>query len=111
MGQQVAVHLLATHISGQGTHGTIGAGTHDAVADATHALLSVLQRFIEMLPADERVDLPLADMVQITVITPTGHRRASVPAAAFWGTEPSTVVERIAAIQDVISALRGSNPA
>ena len=91
--------------------GTIGAGTHDSVASATHALLTVLQRLIEMFPADERVDLPPADMVQITLVTPTGHRRASVPAAAFWGKEPSTVVELIAAIQDVISALRGATPA
>lgn len=91
--------------------GTIGAGIHEAVATATHVLLTMLQRLIEMFPPDERVDLPPADMVQITLVTPTGRRRASVPAAAFWGNEPSTVVELIAAIQDVISAIRGTKPA
>lgn len=73
--------------------GTIGAGTHDAVASATQALLAKLEGLIEMFPADERVDLPLPDMVQITLITPDGRRRANVPAAAFWGEEPSTVIE------------------
>jgi hypothetical protein len=90
--------------------GTIGAGTHEAVAAKTHALLATLQRLIEMFPADDRVDLPAADLVQINLITPTGRRRASVPAAAFWGQEPSTVVELIAAIQDLISAIRGAGP-
>lgn len=91
--------------------GTIGAGAHGAVASATHALLVTLQGLIEMFPADERVDVPPADMVQITLVTATGRRRASVPAAAFWGKEPSTVVELIGAIHDVISAIRGTEPA
>jgi hypothetical protein len=90
--------------------GTIGAGTHEAVAAKTHALLATFQRRIEMFPPDDRVDLPSADLVQITVITPTGRRRASVPAAAFWGQEPSTVVDLIAAIQDLISAIRDASP-
>src|SRR5262245_15450288 len=91
--------------------GTIGAGAHEAVARATHALLATLQELIEMFPADERVDLPPADMVQITLVTHVGRRRANVPAAAFWGNEPSTVVELIAAIHDVISAIRRIDPA
>ena len=63
-----------------------------------------------MFPADDRVDLPPADFVQITVITPSGRCRASIPTAAFWGQEPSTVVDLIAAIQDVISAIRSAGP-
>jgi hypothetical protein len=90
--------------------GTIGAGAHDAVARATRALLAKLEESIDMFPVDQRVDLPAADMVQITLVTPTGRRRANVPAAAFWGSEPSTVVELIAAIHDVISAIRGTEP-
>lgn len=90
--------------------GTIGAGAHDAVARATHALLARLEDSIDLFPVDERVDLPAADMVQITLITPTGRRRANVPAAAFWGGEPSTVAELIAAVHDVISAIRGTEP-
>lgn len=90
--------------------GIIGAGAHEAVARANQSLLVTLQGLIELFPTDERVDLPPADMVQVTVITPTGRRRASVPAAAFWGNEPSTVAGLIAAIQDVISALRGTEP-
>lgn len=91
--------------------GTIGAGTHEAVARATRALLAKLEDSIDLFPVDERVDLPAADMVQITLVTPTGRRRANVPAAAFWGAEPSTIVELIAAIHDVISAIRGTEPA
>ena len=90
--------------------GTIGAGYHEAVANKTHVLLTTVDRFLEMFPADDRLDLPSADVVQITVITGAGRRRASVPAAAFWGQEPSTVVDLIAAIQDVISAIRGVGP-
>lgn len=90
--------------------GTIGAGAHESVAGATRALLATLQRLIEMFPADERLDLPTAELVQITVITPAGRRRASVPAAAFWGREPSTVVELIAAVHGVITALREIEP-
>src|SRR5215831_8372236 len=56
--------------------GTIGAGAHEAVARATHALLATLQELIEMFPADERVDLPPADLVQITLVTRVGRRRA-----------------------------------
>lgn len=86
--------------------GTIGAGAHESVVRATRGLLTTLQDFIEMFPEDERMELPPADLVQVTLLTPTGRRRASVPAAAFWGEEPSTVVELIAAIHDVISAIR-----
>ncbi len=90
--------------------GTIGAGAHEAVASKTHALLSALQRSIDMFPLDDRVDLPPVDLVQFTLITPNGRRRASVPSAAFWGQEPSSVVDLIAAAQDVISAIRDSEP-
>ena len=91
--------------------GAIGAGSHEAVARATGALLTILQGLIEMFPADERVDLPQGDLVQVTLVTPAGRRRANVPAAAFWGDEPSTVVDLIAAIHDVISAIREIEPA
>ena len=91
--------------------GTIGAGSHDSVARANHALLAALQRRIEMFPADERADLPPADLVQITLITPAGRRRASVPTAAFWGEEPSTVVELISAVHELTSAIRRIEPA
>jgi hypothetical protein len=90
--------------------GTIGAGAHESVASATKTLLTTLQRLIDMFPVDERTDVPSADLVQVTVITPTGRRRASLPSAAFWGREPSTVVELIAAIHGVISALRELEP-
>jgi hypothetical protein len=42
--------------------GTIGAGAHEPVSRAARALLATLQSLIEMFPADERVDLPSADM-------------------------------------------------
>jgi hypothetical protein len=90
--------------------GTIGAGAHEAVAAKSHALLTALQGLMDMFPPDDRVDLPPSDLVQITMMTPTGRRRASVPAAAFWGREPSTVVALIAAIQEVISAIQQTGP-
>jgi hypothetical protein len=90
--------------------GVIGGGTHEAVKSAVHVLLVRIEGLIESFPEDERVDLPPTDMVQITVMTPSGRRRACVPAAAFWGAEPSTVVELIAAIQDLMSTIRGAAP-
>lgn len=90
--------------------GTIGAGAHVSVAGATRTLLATLQGHLEMLPPDERTDLPPADLVQVTVVTPAGRRRASLPSEAFWGREPSTVVELIAAIHGVITALREVEP-
>ena len=86
--------------------GVIGGGKHEAVEGAVHGL----EGLIEIFPEDDRVDLPPTDMVQITVMTPRGRRRACVPAAAFWGAEPSTVVELIAAIQDVMTTIRGVAP-
>jgi len=90
--------------------GTIGAGAHESVAAKSHALLTTLQQRIEMFPVDDRVDLPPVDLVQITLITPTGRRCARVPADIFWGQEPSTVADLIAAIHAVISAIREIEP-
>jgi hypothetical protein len=85
--------------------GVVGAGASEAVVAKGHALLTALQRQIEVFPVDERVNLPPVDLVQITLITSTGRRRASVPAAAFWGQEPSTVIDLIAAIHDLLSVI------
>ena len=115
--------------------GVIGGGKHEAVEGAVHGLgrgggrpvmlvngrrisgFGAVRNLppeaiakIEIFPEDDRVDLPPTDMVQITVMTPRGRRRACVPAAAFWGAEPSTVVELIAAIQDVMTTIRGVAP-
>ncbi len=90
--------------------GTIGAGSHPSVAQATRVLLTALQGLIDLFPADERVDLPSAGLVQVTLVTSAGRRRANVPAAAFWGDEPSSVIELVAAVHGVISAIRAIEP-
>ena len=59
-----------------------------------------------VLAPDEREDLPQREFVQITIITGRGRRRACIPTPAFWGQEPSTVVDIIGAAQDLISAIR-----
>lgn len=66
-------------------------------------------RRIDLFPPDERDDLPQSEFVQITIITGSGRRRASIPARALWGQEPSTVVDIIGAAQDLISAIRLAN--
>ena len=91
--------------------GTLGAGSHEPVARASGALLAELQELIEMFPADERTSLPAADLVQITIVTREGRRRANLPAAAFWGREPSTLVALIGRIHEVIAAIRATEPA
>lgn len=91
--------------------GTIGAGSHEPVVAATHAVLAALQSRIELFPPDDRVGLPGEDMVQVTLITPSGRRRAGIPVDAFWGREPSSVIDLIGAIQNWISAIRQVTPA
>jgi hypothetical protein len=91
--------------------GTIGAGSHAAVAEATGAMLSVVEASADMFPPDDRVDLPPEEYVTITLITRSGRRRANVESVAFWGEVPSTIPEIIGAIQDVITAVSQVSPA
>jgi hypothetical protein len=86
--------------------GVIGAGAHESVRRATAALLRTLQAMIDQLPPSDEVTLPPADLVLVTVITPSGRRRGGIPIDAFWGREPSGVVDLIAAVHEVISAVR-----
>lgn len=90
--------------------GTLGGGGHPPVVAAGTALLTALQGDLELFPPDDRVDLPAPDMVQLTILTPSGRRRASIPSAAFWGQEPSTVIHLVSAAQAVLSALREATP-
>ncbi|WCO68424.1 hypothetical protein PO878_06745 [Iamia majanohamensis] len=90
--------------------GTIGAGGHPPVVRAGAELLVALQHDLDLFPADERVDLPPADMVQLTVLTPSGRRRARIPSRAFWGQEPSTVAHLVAAAQALLGAVREATP-
>jgi hypothetical protein len=90
--------------------GVIGAGAHEAVSAAAARLLEVLSERKLMFPADERVDLPPPEFVQITLLTRAAQRRANIESAAFWGKEPSTIPDIIGAIQDVLSALRELTP-
>ena len=90
--------------------GTIGAGAHQAVREATSGLLRVLQGMLDQLPPNDDVGLPPADLVLVTVLTPDGRRRGAIPLEAFWGREPSGVVELIVAIHEVITAVREVDP-
>ncbi|MFN8017522.1 MAG: hypothetical protein U0P45_05305 [Acidimicrobiales bacterium] len=90
--------------------GTIGAGAHQEVREAGALLLGVLQGILDQLPRTDEVSLPPAELVLVTVLTPEGRRRAGVPLDAFWGREPSGVVALIAAIHEVISAIREVDP-
>ena len=90
--------------------GVIGAGEHAPVAAAALALLDRLQEILDLIPADDRTDLPSPEYLAVTVLTPAGRRRAHVPHAAFMGQEPSSVVPLLAAIHDVITAIRTHTP-
>ena len=86
--------------------GLIGAGDHDSVAWAIHNLLVETQAILDQMPPSDDVDLPPADLVNVTVRTPDGPRHAAVPAAAFWGEEPSGVAAFIDAAQGLLTELR-----
>lgn len=90
--------------------GTIGGGVHPDVAAATHALLARLQADLELFPPDDTDADPTDRYVQVTVLTPSGRRRAAIPNPAFWGEEPSGVLPLIVAIHGVISAVRTITP-
>lgn len=86
--------------------GTIGAGAHPAVAEATHALLAVVDRRLEEFGEDDDTEQPIGARVRFFVLTPEGRRVVDVPDAAFWGHEEHELTPVIAAAQEVIAALR-----
>src|SRR4051812_19903215 len=67
--------------------GTIGAGAHQAVADATHALLALVDRRLDEFGEDDDSEQPIGARVRFFVLTPDGRRVADVPDDAFWGRE------------------------
>jgi hypothetical protein len=90
--------------------GTIGAGEHESVAAATQRLLAVVQGHLRMFKDREDTGFPSPGTVRFHVLSPSTGRRADVDEDAFWGREPHPLVPVIAAVQDVVSAIRAAAP-
>lgn len=91
--------------------GTIGAGEHATVAAATQQLLAEVQRHRGMFEAAPDTDLPSAGFVRFHVLAPSaGRRLADVPEDAFWGRTDHELMPVLAAVQEVISAVRAAGP-
>ena len=90
--------------------GTIGAGEHAAVAAATQRLLDEVQRNLGLFEAHDDADLPAAGFVRLHVLAPSVGRHADVPEDAFWGRADHELTPVIAAVQDVVSAIRTAAP-
>jgi hypothetical protein len=86
--------------------GTIGAGAHPAVAEATQALLALVDQRLEEFGEDDDTEQPIGARVRFFVLTPDGRRVADVPDDAFWGSEEHELTPVIAGTQQVITALQ-----
>jgi hypothetical protein len=86
--------------------GTIGAGAHPAVAAATHELLALIDERLDEFGEDDDTEQPIGARVRFFVLTPDGRRVADVPDEAFWGGAEHEFTPVIAAVQQVIGALR-----
>jgi hypothetical protein len=86
--------------------GTIGAGVHPAVAEATHALLTLVDERLDEFGEDEDTEQPVGARVRFYILTPEGRRVADVPEDAFWGREEHELTPVIAAVQQVITGLQ-----
>jgi hypothetical protein len=90
--------------------GTIGAGHHPQVAAVTHALLAVVQAHLAAFPAPADDGLPSEGSVRFHVVRPDGGGSVDVPADCFWGQRDHELMPVIAAVQDVLTALRQVTP-
>jgi hypothetical protein len=91
--------------------GTIGAGDHSNVAAATHGALVAVEAQLASFNLPDDQALPPASVVGLHVLTPSVNRMADVPVAAFWGEEEHELLPVIAAVQDVLSAVRTASGA
>jgi hypothetical protein len=90
--------------------GIIGAGDHASVAAAALALLAVVSQHLDGFEDVHDAALPPPSHVRFHVLTPSGRRSADVPEPAFWGEQDDELEPVIAAVQDVIAAVRRAAP-
>jgi hypothetical protein len=90
--------------------GTIGAGQHEKVANATQRLLSVVQDHLASFRRHDDVELPAPGLVRFHILSPSGPRGEDVPEDSYWGRAPHQLMPVIAAVQDVVAAMRGASP-
>jgi hypothetical protein len=76
------------------------------VAEATHALLAVIDERLDEFGEDDDTEQPIGARVRFFVLTPQGRRIADLPDAAFWGGEEHELTPVIAAAQQVITGLQ-----
>jgi hypothetical protein len=85
--------------------GFIGAGEHEQVAAATRALLGVLERHLDDLPADTELPVPVHGRVVLRALTFGGQRAVDAAQGDLEsGRHPLSTVYRAA--HDVITQLR-----
>ena len=86
--------------------GQIGNGQYQAVADATHQLLTIVQRELAHFYETTDTSHTAAGAVRIFAPSPTGLRSTDVSDDAFWGRAEDRLSPVIAAIQAVITEIR-----
>jgi hypothetical protein len=90
--------------------GTIGAGGHATVVEATHRLLSEVQGRLGLFKRKDDGSLPALGNVRLHLLTPSGRRAEDVSEDSFWGRAPSELMPVIAAVQDLMTAIREASP-
>jgi hypothetical protein len=80
------------------------------VAAATQRLLTAVQAYLTSFSQGDDGSLPPQGEVRLHVLTEESLRRADVSEDAFWGRAPDPLTTVIAAVQDVMSTMRGATP-
>lgn len=88
----------------------IGAGEHASVGAGTQRLLAEVQGHLGMFKHRDEAGFPSPGTVRFHVLSPSTGRRADVDEEVFWGREPHPLVPVIAAVQDLVSAIRERSP-
>lgn len=90
--------------------GVIGAGEHPEVAAVTHRLLETVQRYLGRFDAPDSAALPPGDVVRLHLLAPSGNSSADIPETVFWQGVPHELLPVVAAVHDVMTAIRTSTP-
>lgn len=91
--------------------GIIGSGATDSVAHANHRLLAEVQGRLDRFAEGDDGGLPGPGIVRLHVLTAGDRLGADVPEDAFWGAEAHELTPVIAAVQDMVTAMREATPA
>jgi hypothetical protein len=84
----------------------VGTGGWPEVSEATHSFLRALEPDVSSFEIARETSFPPQGTVRIDVLPRDGRRYCDVPEAEFWGQIPSPRRAIIAAIHDVITAVR-----